>query len=118
MREDGLFEFVGRRDRQVKIRGLWVDLGEIESALRQAEGVVDTVVIAHSKPGESDTLVAFITVEDPAAPPKLSLLRSTVATATAEHMTPSRIHVLEAIPRLANYKPDLVRLSQMASASI
>jgi hypothetical protein len=42
-------------------------------------------------------------------------LRRAVIAATAEHMSPSEIRVLPAIPRLANYKPDLVRLDRMLS---
>jgi acyl-coenzyme A synthetase/AMP-(fatty) acid ligase len=113
LRPDGLFEFVGRRDRQVKIRGLWADLGEVESALRAAEGVAEAVVIAHSSAGQSDILVAFITVDDPAAPPSSSDLRRMIASGTAEHMVPAQIRVLPEIPRLANYKPDLVRLDRL-----
>ena len=115
MRPDGLFEFIGRLDRQVKIRGLWADLGEVESALRAAEAVTDAVVIARSVADEADVLVAFITVEDSADPPEMATLRRSVSTATAEHMVPSEIVILPSIPRLANFKPDLVRLRQMAS---
>jgi acyl-coenzyme A synthetase/AMP-(fatty) acid ligase len=114
-RPDGLFEFVGRRDRQVKIRALWVDLGDIEAALRAAPGVVDAVVIAHAHEGAADTLAAFITLEDPANPPQAAALRRAVVAATAEHMAPGLILVVAEIPRLANYKPDMVRLDQMLS---
>jgi acyl-coenzyme A synthetase/AMP-(fatty) acid ligase len=115
MRPDGLFEFIGRRDRQVKIRGLWVDLGEIESALRAAEGVVEAVVVARSVKGGADTLAAFITLDDANTPPLAAALRRAVVAATAEHMAPAEIRVLAEIPRLANYKPDLVRLDAMLS---
>jgi non-ribosomal peptide synthetase component F len=113
MRPDGLFEITGRRDRQVKIRGLWVDLTEIEGALRAQESVADAVVVVKSAPGASDTLVAFVTAANPGAPIDAGALRRAVATLVAEHMTPSQIRVLDAIPRLANYKPDLSRLDAM-----
>jgi acyl-coenzyme A synthetase/AMP-(fatty) acid ligase len=115
MRTDGLFEFIGRRDRQVKIRGLWVDLGEIESALRAAEGVVEAVVVARSVKGGADTLAAFITLDESMPAPQAAALRRAVVAATAEHMAPAEIRVLAEIPRLANYKPDLVRLDAMLS---
>lgn len=113
MRPDGLFEFVGRRDRQVKIRGLWADLGAIEAALREADGVSDAVVIAHANPGGADTLAAFVTLQEGKAAPSAAALRRRVAEATANHMIPSEVRFLPAIPRLANYKPDLVLLDQM-----
>jgi len=112
-RPDKLFEFVGRRDRQVKIRGLWADLGEIESVLRATDNVDDAVVVVRTVPGAADTLAAFITLADPTLPPELSDLRRAVAAGAAEHMVPSDIRVLSEIPRLANYKPDLQRLDAM-----
>jgi acyl-coenzyme A synthetase/AMP-(fatty) acid ligase len=112
-RRDGLFEFVGRRDRQVKIRGLWADLTEIEGVLRAQDSVAEAVVVVKSAPGASDTLVAFVTAADPGAPIDASVLRRAVAVSVAEHMTPSQVRVLESIPRLANYKPDLTRLDAM-----
>jgi len=112
-RPDKLFEFVGRRDRQVKIRGLWADLGEIESVLRATYNIDDAVVVVRSVPGAADTLAAFITVADPTAPPELAELRRAVAAGAAEHMVPSEIRFLPEIPRLANYKPDLQRLDAM-----
>jgi acyl-coenzyme A synthetase/AMP-(fatty) acid ligase len=113
MRPDGLFEFVGRRDRQVKIRGLWADLAEIEGALRTQQSVSEAVVVVKSAPGEADALVAFVTAADPDEPIDAPALRRAVATTIAEHMAPSEIRVLDAIPRLANYKPDLTRLDRM-----
>jgi acyl-coenzyme A synthetase/AMP-(fatty) acid ligase len=113
MRPDGLFEISGRRDRQVKIRGLWVDLTEIEGALRAQETVADAVVVVKTAPGASDTLVAFVTAADPEAQIDAAALRRAVATSVAEHMTPSQVRVLDQIPRLSNYKPDLTRLDAM-----
>jgi acyl-coenzyme A synthetase/AMP-(fatty) acid ligase len=112
-RDDGLFEFVGRKDRQVKIRGLLADLGEIEAALRSADGVDDAVAIVRSSPGHADEIAAFVTPAMPENAPDLPSLRRAVASACAEHMAPSIIRVLPAIPRLANHKPDLLALRAM-----
>jgi acyl-coenzyme A synthetase/AMP-(fatty) acid ligase len=112
-RPDGLFEFRGRRDRQVKIRGLWADLGEVEAALLARDDIAEAVVIVQAVDGESDTLAAFVTPADQTCPPDLVALRRAVVAATAEHMAPAEIRVLGSIPRLANHKPDLVRLGRM-----
>ncbi len=48
-------------------------------------------------------------------PPQAAALRRAVVASTAEHMAPGEIRVLAEIPRLANYKPDLVRLDAMLS---
>jgi acyl-coenzyme A synthetase/AMP-(fatty) acid ligase len=116
MRADGLVEYLGRKDRQAKIRGLWADLGEVEAALRSVDGITDAVVIVRTRDGEGDALVAFVTLDRP-IDQLAELARETVMTATAEHMAPAAIHVLAQIPRLANYKPDLVRLDQLSKAA-
>jgi acyl-coenzyme A synthetase/AMP-(fatty) acid ligase len=116
-RPDGLFEFVGRKDRQVKIRGLWADLGEVESALRGADNIDDAVVVVRSTPGQPDTLTAFVTLSAPGTTLDQSDLRRAVLASTAEHMVPSVVQVLDEIPRLANYKPDLQALDRMLDAS-
>jgi acyl-coenzyme A synthetase/AMP-(fatty) acid ligase len=114
-RSDGLFEFVGRKDRRVKIRGLWADLGEVEATLRNLDAVIDVAVVAASRVGEGDRLVAFLVLEDGATPPSLRAIRQAVGAATAEHMAPAEIHYMTEIPRLPNFKPDLVRLDALAA---
>ena len=116
-RQDGLFEYIGRSNRQVKIRGQWADLGEIEAAFRSIEAVDDVVVIAAARDGqgEGDRLVAFVVTRAGAELPTIAQMRRHVAARTAEHMTPGEIRAVVAIPRLANHKPDLVRLERAAS---
>jgi acyl-coenzyme A synthetase/AMP-(fatty) acid ligase len=114
-RLDGLFEFVGRKDRRVKIRGLWADLGEVEAALRNLDAVIDVAVVAASRAGEGDRLVAFLVPEGGATPPLLGAVRQAVGAATAEHMAHAEIHYIAEIPRLPNFKPDLVRLGTLAA---
>lgn len=113
-RRDGLFEYVGRSDRRVKIHGMWADLGEVEAALRTITGVTDAVVIAGENENERERLMAFIVMAKDVAAPSPGIVRRSVAKETAEHMAPAEIYVLDAIPRLANFKPDLVRLRAMA----
>ena len=114
-RSDGLFEFVGRKDRRVKICGLWADLGEVEATLRNLDAVLDVAVVPASRVGEGDRLVAFLVLEDGATSLSLGAIRQAVGAATAEHMAPAEIHYTAEIPRLANFKPDLVRLGALAA---
>jgi acyl-coenzyme A synthetase/AMP-(fatty) acid ligase len=117
-RSDGLFEYIGRNDRKIKIRGFWADLGEIEAALRTIDGVTDAVVLSVADDARDDQIAAFIVMAPGAEPPSLSAVRGTVAKETADHMAPATLHVLDSIPRLANFKPDLVRLTAMSGSRI
>ncbi len=54
-------DFCGRSDRQVKIRGVRVELGEVEAHIQRLPGVIDGVIVAwHSSGDEQPTLVAYV----------------------------------------------------------
>jgi acyl-coenzyme A synthetase/AMP-(fatty) acid ligase len=116
-RPDGLFEYVGRKDRRVKVRGLWADLGEVEAALRTIDGVVDAVAISQGEDAEDMRLSAYIVMAAGVPPPAATAVRRVVAKETADHMAPADVRVLDSIPRLANFKPDLVRLRAMSGSA-
>lgn len=60
MLPDGNLEYVGRTDFQVKIRGLRMELGEIEYCLVQCKGVRSAIVSAQPQQGGNSQLVAYI----------------------------------------------------------
>ena len=103
-RADGVIELLGRMDFQVKVHGLRVELGEIESALRRHEAVAEAVVVARGEPG-AYALAAFVR---PAAGHEVSReeLRRSLRTALPEHMVPSTITVLTEFPTTPNGKID------------
>ena len=59
-RPDGLLEFLGRIDQQVKLRGFRIELGEIEAVLSQCAGVQDAVVVMRAEQADNQQLVAYI----------------------------------------------------------
>lgn len=65
-REDGSIEYLGRLDEQVKIRGIRIEPGEVEAALRAEPGVREAAVLAAGE-GDARSLVAFV-VPDAAGP--------------------------------------------------
>ncbi|RQP21148.1 non-ribosomal peptide synthetase, partial [Piscinibacter terrae] len=100
--EDGTLEFLGRNDFQVKIRGMRVELGEIEACLRKHEGVREAVVIARDEGDAGKRLVAYL-VGDNLQP---QALREHAAQALPQHMVPAAYVVLDALPLNPNGKLD------------
>ncbi|PRW62837.1 non-ribosomal peptide synthetase [Actinopolyspora mortivallis] len=103
---DGLIEFLGRQDRQVKIHGNRLELGEVEAALRELRIVDDALVDVRTDPSEGGpVLVAWITTDDPdesVAP----LVRKQLFKRLPGHMVPGHVAVLESFPELPNGKLD------------
>lgn len=102
LRPDGLFEFVGRADSQVKIRGVRLELGEIESVLRACGGILDAAVIAAEE--EHDVrLIAYVVA---AQEPDWAALRDQLLTSLPVNFVPASFVRLDALPRTANGKVD------------
>jgi amino acid adenylation domain-containing protein len=100
MRADGLLEFRGRSDHQVKLRGVRIELEEIEAALASGPGVREAVAGLRDGPDAEPRLVAWVTGE--VGPALHHHLRAVLPTA----LLPSRIVVVATLPRLLNGKVD------------
>jgi len=97
MLPDGCLEQLGRKDFQVKIRGLRVETAEVEGALRTMGAIREAVVTAQEeKPGEK-RLVAYIVAAGNAAL-SVSEVRRFVEQKLPPLMVPSRFVVLDALP--------------------
>jgi acyl-coenzyme A synthetase/AMP-(fatty) acid ligase len=105
-REDGNLEYLGRRDQQVKLRGLRIELGEIETALREHPGIASAAVSIHQKGEEDARLVAYIVKrnsEDEITPGEV---RAHLQDRLPEYMLPTVVLFLPALPLLPNGKLD------------
>ncbi|MCW5254092.1 non-ribosomal peptide synthetase [Streptomyces sp. SHP 1-2] len=119
-RPDGNLEFLGRADRQVKIRGLRIELGEVEHALTHHPAVRQGVVtVQHA--GTPRARLAAYAVAEPAAladgPLDGERVRQDLAATLPLHMVPSVVTVLEALPLTPNGKVDLKRLPEPGGAA-
>jgi acyl carrier protein len=108
-RADGVIEFLGRMDRQVKLRGFRIELDEVEAALAQHKAVREAaVLLREDNPGEP-RLVAYIvphqhgqSAEEVSALALRQFLRRTLP----EYMLPSAFVYLAAFPLTTNGKLD------------
>ncbi len=104
-RDDGVLEFLGRLDHQVKLRGYRIELGEIEAALAEHDGVAQAVVMAREdEPGDA-RLVAYI-VTRPGASVDGATLRESLRTRLPDFMLPSAFVTLDEFPHTPNGKID------------
>jgi amino acid adenylation domain-containing protein/thioester reductase-like protein len=103
-RPDGILEFRGRADNQVKIRGMRVELEEIEVVLEGHPQVRQAVVTTHITPGGTTQLIGYclITHEDL----DHNQLKSWAANRLPDHMLPTTFVTLRSMPLTSNGKID------------
>lgn len=106
-RPDGLYDRLGRKDRQVKIRGARVELDGVETIIRRHPSVRDVGVVVRTDPESGlARLVAYVASDGTASDEllrELSLMMRRIAPA---HMRPWRYYLTPLIPRLRNSKLD------------
>jgi amino acid adenylation domain-containing protein len=116
LREDLAIEFLGRRDRQVKVRGHRIELDEVESALARLPAVAAAAVELRGDTAETRQVVAYLVPSDPAAPPPAQLLRELRRT-LPEYMLPGAIVWMPALPLTPSGKLDRRALPLPADAT-
>ena len=115
-RSDGVLEFLGRADAQVKLRGFRIEPGEIEAVLLRQAGVSQAVVIARQDGAGQPRLIGYV-VASPGAALDPSALRSALGRSLPDHMVPSALMVLERLPLTPNGKLDRRALPEPEFAS-
>ena len=116
---DGMIEFLGRRDGQVKIGGHRVELGEVEAAALGHAGVGRAVALATEGAAGRRQLLLFVTgaagrvgtcADGTGADPDAAALRAHLAAGLPSYMVPQRITVVDALPLTGNGKVDRAAL--------
>jgi amino acid adenylation domain-containing protein/thioester reductase-like protein len=106
LRDDGLLMFVGRRDDQIKLAGMRIDLPEVEAVLREEPGVRQVKALAYGVGPERR--LACVVAGDVRATEARLLRRAQFALPAA--MVPARILRLDRLPLLPNGKVDQLAL--------
>ncbi|MCB0061669.1 MAG: amino acid adenylation domain-containing protein, partial [Caldilineaceae bacterium] len=106
----GSIEFLGRRDNQVKLRGIRIELGEIEATLQQHPAVNEAIVIVRDADKGPQQLRAYWTSNGHENEPKPANLRSFLQQQLPEYMIPAMFTQLAIIPLTPNGKVDRLAL--------
>ena len=102
-RSDGAIEFLGRLDHQVKIRGMRMELGEVEAALCQHPDVREAVILAQEITAGNKSLVAYVVSKQEPLPTG-DELRNYLRERLPEYMVPAAFVILTELPLLSNGK--------------
>jgi amino acid adenylation domain-containing protein len=101
---DGKIAFVGRRDRQIKLRGYRIEPAEIVEALRAHPAVTDAVVLASTDEAGEKRLVGYLEAQD--GPGLRQQLRAHLADRVPQYMIPTDLLFLDSLPLTRNGKVD------------
>ncbi|MFE0046797.1 amino acid adenylation domain-containing protein [Streptomyces albireticuli] len=115
-REDGNLEFLGRADRQIKIRGLRIEPGEIEHALAGCEGVRQGTVVVHDSGTPAARLIGYV-VPTAAGAADTDGIRAALTDRLPLHMVPAQVIVIDALPLTPSGKLDRARLPAPRTAA-
>ena len=114
-KSDGNIKFLGRIDEQVKIHGQRVELGEIESKIREIQQIVDCAVIAKNDRGGTKSLYAYL-VSDISL--NLVEVRNELFKVLPDYMVPAYIMQIEKLPANQNGKLDKKALPDINMESL
>ncbi|MFF9585231.1 amino acid adenylation domain-containing protein [Streptomyces achromogenes] len=106
---DGTLTYLGRSDHQVQLHGHRIELGELETALREHPLVADAAASVQGDPGQ-ERLTAHLVPADPDAAPDPADLRAWMRRLLPDHMVPSAWATLARLPLTSNGKLDRRRL--------
>ncbi|GAB2793894.1 non-ribosomal peptide synthetase [Amycolatopsis magusensis] len=107
-RHDGELIFLGRADRQVKLRGVRIELAEVESALRGCAGVREVAVRVHNAGQPDAALVAYVV-----GAVQADELRWQAARALPQALVPHHYVPVDRLPRTVSDKLDRAALGRM-----
>ena len=113
-REDGNLEFFGRRDNLVKIRGYRVEINELESALKQIDGVSDAAATTFEDATGALQISAFVVGKSPL---DLTEIHQKLSRKLPPQMLPQSLQQIDVLPTTPNGKIDRKHLPKPIPSS-
>lgn len=104
MQSDGNIEYIGRLDHQIKLRGLRIEIGEIEASILNHNKVKEVAVLVQDLETGDPKLVAYVSSEDKDL--SLKVIREFLRKSLPEYMLPNALYVLDELPLTAHGKLD------------
>jgi acyl carrier protein len=101
--DDGLLQFVGRTDRQIKIRGHRIEPETLERLLNQHEAIADTAVTTRPDSQNNPQIVAYVIPQNGSAPDQQALV-SYLRQLLPAYMLPAAFVTLDTFPKTSNGK--------------
>jgi fengycin family lipopeptide synthetase E len=105
--ENGLLEFIGRKDKQLKINGHRVEMDEIRATILEMQEIENVAIISREINNQFK-IVAYIQTKQ-----ETTQIQQKIKTILPNFMVPSYYYFVDAIPLLSNYKLDLNALNQI-----
>ncbi|MEU1075438.1 MULTISPECIES: non-ribosomal peptide synthetase [unclassified Streptomyces] len=115
-RPDGVLDFHGRNDDQIKVRGFRIEPGEVEHALRREAEVDDAAVTVEGAGTPEARLVAFV-VAAPGPVPAVSALRERLTAVLPAHLVPDALTLVDRLPLTPSGKVDRRALAHRPRAA-
>jgi amino acid adenylation domain-containing protein len=116
IRNDGSLQYFGRRDHEIKIRGLRVDLSDIEASIQRCAGVAQAVVVARPL-GGGMRILAYVQ-GDGTAPCSDTVIAAELRQSLPAYMVPDRIVLVDGFQLNQNGKIDLAQLPEPAEREL
>lgn len=112
LRDDGLLDIIGRKDRQIKINGIRVEPGEAEAAIRIDPRVADAAILPR-RLGRQVSLIGYIVPKAQSAANLEAEVKARLKASLPPHLQPRALYTVDGIPRLPSGKLDIKGLERL-----
>ena len=112
--DEDCYEYIGRNDEMLKVRGYRIEAGDVEAALNDHPAIDECAVTVRGN-GLEARLIAYLVCRRDAARPSLLAIKSHVAQRLPRYMIVDNIRFLDALPRNRNGKVDRRKLAELAA---